>query len=129
MSRTSEHAEVELDGRRADAVVRVERDELPESALDAALARAWLALAEDALDDEPSTAAAAARRGLDALADTYRDPAATVEDDTEMKVLSADKVDDPGQQAALLVRALEARLELYSSRYHELGLAFEVAGP
>jgi hypothetical protein len=118
------HAEVHQGAARASVRVPAGTD-LPESAERAALARAWLALAED-LAGSATEADVAARRGLDELGEDYLDPDDTsTVDDTGMKVLGADKASEPTQAAALLAGALEARLQMYAWRHEDLGLVFD----
>jgi hypothetical protein len=117
----SHEALVGLAGYEAQASVQVATTEVPEVVVDLCEARAWLLLAEQAAaDGDHAVAAAAARRGLDVLGDSYRDPARPVEDDTELKVLAAGTVEVPAQRATLLARALGARLELTCQRFAAL---------
>lgn len=118
---------VDLDGRHADARVDARVGELPESAVGAALARAWLLLAELAGSDEAhETAGEASRRGLDELGGAHRSPdGPPTKDDTGMKILAAEKASHPGERAALLRGALQARLADYQERHAATDLTFE----
>jgi hypothetical protein len=108
------------------ATVSVEQGPLPASAALAACARAWALAARAATEaGNPTRAERAARAGLDVLGDEYVDPARAIVDDTQIRVLGADKVDDASQRAAMLGQALAARLEMYAWRHEASLLRFE----
>jgi hypothetical protein len=108
------------------ATVTVDQGLLPASAVLAACARAWAFAARAATDaGDPTRAERAARAGLAVLGDEYVDPDGAIVDDTQIRVLGADTVDDVSQRVAMLRHALDARLEMYRWRYEAVGLVFE----
>lgn len=122
--RAAVRIEVALDDLRAGASVSCLGPELPESAVRAAAARAWLIVADQAGEaGRLALGEVALRAGAGALGDSYL--AEGVEDDTGMKLLAADSTGDPEQRFHLLERVLSSRITLYGWRHDDVDLLFD----